>query len=44
MVKLLAESNVDVRTDLLLDLLREQQRVKQESGTGRKFPPDFSTN
>lgn len=44
MVSILAESNVDTRTDLLLEILRKQQHEKQEPGSGRKFPPDFSAN
>ena len=44
MISLLSESHVDLRTDLLLDLLREQKRTQREQGATRKFPPDFSAN
>ncbi len=44
MVSLLTENHVDLRTDLLLDLLREQKRTQREQGSTRKFPPDFSAN
>jgi len=44
MISILAESNVDLRTDLLLDILRAQKRSQQEPGSTRKFPPDFSAN
>ena len=44
MISILAESNVDLRTDLLLDLLREQKRNQREQGPTRKFPPEFSEN
>jgi uncharacterized protein len=44
MISLLAESNVDLRTDLLLNVLREQKRSQFEPGSSRKFPPEFSAN
>jgi len=44
MVSILAESNVDLRTDLLLEILKAQNRSQRESGPTRKFPPDFSAN
>ena len=44
MISLLTESHVDLRTDLLLDLLRAQKRTQGERGSTRKFPPDFSAN
>ncbi len=44
LVSLLAESHVDLRTDLLLDILREKNRTQHESGPTRKFPPEFSAN
>ncbi len=40
---LLAETNVDLRTDLLLDFLRAQRRNRSEI-LPRKFPPEFSQN
>ncbi len=44
MISLMAQSHVDLRTDLLLDILREQKRNLREPGATRKFPPDFSAN
>ncbi len=44
MISLLTENHVDLRTDLLLDLLRAQKRTQGERGSTRKFPPDFSAN
>lgn len=44
MISILSERNVDLRTDLLLDVLRAQSRQLQERGPQRKFPPDFSAN
>lgn len=44
MISLMAQSHVDLRTDLLLDILREQKRAQREPGATRKFPPDFSAN
>ena len=44
MISLMAQSHVDLRTDLLLDILREQKRTQRETGATRKFPPDFSAN
>ena len=42
MVSLLTENHVDLRTDLLLDLLRAEKRSRHERAASRKFPPDFS--
>lgn len=44
MVSLLRETNVDLRTDVLLDILREQKRASTEAAKARKFPPEFSQN
>ena len=44
MVSLLTENHVDLRTDLLLDLLRAEKRSRHERAASRKFPPDFSAN
>lgn len=44
MISLMAQSHVDLRTDLLLDILREQKLAQREQGATRKFPPDFSAN
>ena len=44
MVSLLTENHVDLRTDLLLDLLRAEKRSQHERAASRKFPPDFSAN
>ncbi len=44
MISLLTENHVDLRTDLLLDILRAQKRTQGERGSTRKFPPDFSAN
>ncbi len=44
LIKLLTESHVDLRTDLLLDILRAQSRSQCERAASRKFPPDFSAN
>ncbi len=44
LVSLLAQSHVDLRTDLLLDQLRSQKRLQQDGESKRKFPPDFSAN
>lgn len=44
MMSLLRETNVDLRTDVLLDILREQKRASAEATKARKFPPEFSQN
>ena len=44
MMSLLRETNVDLRTDVLLDILREQKRARSEAPPARKFPPEFSQN
>ena len=44
MQALLAEPNVDVRSDLLLNFLRELRRAARDGGRPRTFPPDFSRN
>lgn len=44
LVSLIRETNVDLRTDLLLDILREQKRARAEAVKARKFPPEFSQN
>jgi Lon protease-like protein len=41
-VELLAATNVDQRSDLLLDQLRQLRRVRRQQPTG--FPPPFSQN
>jgi Lon protease-like protein len=43
--KVLAERDVDQRSDLLLDLLRQTNRSnKTDVPAGQKFPPSFSVN
>lgn len=42
-MSLLRESNVDLRTDLLLEILRARQRDERELPP-RKYPPEFSEN
>jgi uncharacterized protein len=44
LISLLTENHVDLRTDLLLDLLRAEKRSQHERAASRKFPPDFSAN
>lgn len=44
LMSLLRETNVDLRTDLLLDILREQKRAAAEATRARTFPPEFSQN
>lgn len=42
--ELLSETNVDLRSDLLLDRLREVVRGKRDLGPPSDFPPPFSEN
>lgn len=43
-VELIRETNVDLRTDLLLDVLRELRRTQADQAKARTFPPEFSQN
>ena len=42
--KILSELNVDFRSDLVLELIRELSRQQQYRRTHRGFPPEFSLN
>ncbi len=42
--ELLAEEDIDLRSDILLEKLREMRRKAQDPQRAPKFPPDFSVN
>ncbi len=42
--EILAEADVDARSDIVLSLLRELRRVARNQQTPKKFPPNFSEN
>ena len=44
LVELIRETNVDLRTDMLLDILRALRQTRAEQAKSRTFPPEFSPN